>query len=132
MEDSEKEYQEYQENMQKGNFLRQLYFETEYCEKNTGILNFSTIEHIVGEDTCLEYIIPESELQAVLDKLNTLKEYCSYPINKCSIVPTEADHKEYYFKDAKIIFYNGCNYIVAPTFFKTGATGDGWCIFIDE
>jgi hypothetical protein len=32
MEDSEKEYQEYQENMQKGNFLRQLYFETEYCK----------------------------------------------------------------------------------------------------
>ena len=132
MEDSEKEFAEYIENKRLGNFLRQPYFETKYREENTGILNFSTIEHVVGEDTCLEYIIPESELQAVLDKLNTLKEYCSRPINKCSIVPTESDHKEYYFKDAKIIFYNGCNYIVAPTFFKTGATAIGWAIFIDE
>ena len=132
MQNTEEEYQEYRKNMRIGNFLRQPYFKTQRCDENKGMLNFPTIERVVGEDTCLEYVISDDELQQVLDDLNTLKGYAIRPINLCHRVPTESDHEEYYFRDAKIIFYNGYNYIVAPTFFKTGATAYGWCIFVEN
>lgn len=114
-------------NLLKGNYLRLPYFASYEDTAPSGMLNFPTIVVTVGEDTCLLYDIPDERLQEVLDYVNPLKGVMSFPVNKCKKVPF-SDEKEHYFSEAKIIFYNGHNYIIPPTFFTMGTTAMGWGI----
>ena len=111
-----------------GCYLRQGYFGLARRKKNCKKLPYKTQEVTVGLDKCLLYDIPIEDMQKVLDELNPYGDTVSFPINECSTIPFYGDAK-YYFRDAKIIYYNGCNFIVPPIFFSTGATpDDGWGI----
>lgn len=110
-----------------GCYLRQGFFGFNRREKFCYKLPYKTQEITVGLDKCLLYDVPAEDMQKVLDALNPFGENECFPVDKCAKIPFHGD-TEYYFKDAKIIYYNGCNYIVTPIFFSTGATIMGWGI----
>ena len=110
-----------------GCYLRKAFFRLARRERNCHKLSYEAKEVKVGFDTCLVYDIPPEDMQSVLDELNPLGEDVSFPVNECNKIPFMGE-TQYYFRDAKIIYYDGCNFIVTPIFFSTGATIEGWGI----
>ena len=112
-----------------GNYLRDYYFHFWRSDDCKGKLPFPAHEVQVGEDKCLVYDIPKERMQEALDMANPLKGIIQFPVNrKRRVLFSDDDTKYWYFRQAFIIYYKRYNYIVPPTFFKDGATAEGWCI----
>lgn len=110
-----------------GNYLRLPYFAAFRHEHAKGLLPYPTREIRVGDDTCLMYDIPRAELQGVLDKIWAWWGQSRFVVGKSGVDPW-TDGKRHRYSSAKVLYVNGYNYIVSPTFFKYGYGPNSWAI----
>ena len=97
------------------NYLRQSFFQLFRDDTTKGKMDFPAHSVTVGKDTCFVYEIPPKKMQAALNRANHLKGDVFFPIRYRS---------EY--KEAIILYFEGYNFIVRPSFFEDGKTSQGW------
>ena len=114
---------------QQGNFLRQIeFYTTKEISESLEKLHYPTTLWKIGEDFCEVYDIPIQDKEQVLNEVNVLVE--DHPIDVTKKMMSFDGEEEFMAQDLKIIWFNGCNYIVSPYFDNTGTTFES-CIEVD-
>ena len=113
---------------QQGNFLRQIgIFTWKEISDSLEKLPYPTSLWQIGEDYCELYEIPTEQREKVLNEVYILSDDDYIDVTK---EWESFDGEEHFLAiDFKIIWFNGCNYIVSPFFAETGNMADD-CIEI--
>ena len=81
-------------------------------------LSYPTSLWKIGEDVCELYEIPIEQKERILNEVHVLSDDYYIDVTKTWVSFDRAE--EFLAADFKIIWFNGCNYIVSPFFAKTG------------
>ena len=113
---------------QQGNFLRQLgILTTKQISNSLKKLPYPTTLWKIGDDFCEVYEIPVEQKEKILNEVYILSG--DYHIDVTKEWESFDGEEHFLAIDFKIIWFNGCNYIVSPFFAETGNMADD-CIEI--
>ena len=116
-------YKDSKREEQKGNFLRQIGILTwKEISDSLEKLPYPTSSWRIGEDFCELYEIPIEQKEKILNDVYVLSE--DYYIDITKTWESFDGEEEFLAADFKIIWFNGCNYIVSPYFAITGTIAD--------
>jgi hypothetical protein len=116
-------YKDSKREEEKGNFLRQIgIFTWKEISDSLEKLSYPTSLWKIGEDVCELYEIPSDQKEKILNEVYILS--ADYYIDVTKNWESFDGEEEFLATDFKIIWFNGCNYIVSPFFAETGTMAD--------